>query len=320
MKSAKTDVEKLVRGLLRRQASLITRKQALASGMTQSGLRHKLRSGGPWTAVLPGVYVAGSGGEMTGAQREIAAVLYAGSECVLTGPTALRRYGARMGYSDVVDVLIPESSKRRSVGYVHVHRTRKMPERCYVSDEIKFAPAARAVADAVWGSPDARMVTAAVADAVQRGLCTVQQLAAELRAGPKRGSSALRAALEEVADGIASVAEGDFRKLIKNGGLPTPMYNPRLFAGDTFLAQPDAWWSAAGVAAEVDSREWHLSPAGWERTQARHDRMSAHGILVLHYAPRRIRQDGRRVAAELRAAIEAGLRRPALAIRAVPAA
>jgi hypothetical protein len=47
--------------------------------------------------------------------------------------------------------------------------------------------------------------------------------------------------------------------------------------------------------------------------------MSAHGILVLHFAPRRIRADARAVVAELRAAIEAGQRRPALAIRAVPA-
>ena len=164
-----------------------------------------------------------------------------------------------------------------------------------------------------------RDVRALVADAVQRSRCTVEQLAAELRAGPKQGSGALRAALEEVADGVASVAEGDLRKLIKNGGLPTPMYNPRLYVGTVFLAKPDVWWPQAGVAAEVDSREWHLSPAGWERTQARHARMSTHGILVLHYAPRRIRTDGARVVGELRAAIEAGRQRPALTIRAVPA-
>ncbi len=122
-----------------------------------------------------------------------------------------------------------------------------------------------------------------------------------------------------MADGVASVAEGDLRKLIKASGLPDPMYNPCLYVGTDFLAKPDVWWPDAGVAVEVDSREWHLSPAAWERTQARHARMSAHGILVLHYAPRRIRTDGASVLAELRSAIESGRRRPALAIRAVPA-
>jgi len=114
------------------------------------------------------------------------------------------------------------------------------------------------------------------------------------------------------------VAEGDLRKLIVRCGLPEPMYNPRLLVGEAFLAQPDAWWPDAGVACEVDSREWHLSPESWERTQARHARMSAHGILVLHYAPRRIRSDSAAVASELRATLAAGRQRPPLPIRAIP--
>jgi len=83
-----------------------------------------------------------------------------------------------------------------------------------------------------------------------------------------------------VADGIRSVAEGDLRKLIK-----------KLFVGAVFLASPDAWWPDAGAAGEVDSREWHFSPLDWERTLARHDRMSAHGIIVLHFPPRLIKND-----------------------------
>ncbi len=181
-----------------------------------------------------------------------------------------------------------------------------------------WAPPARAVADAARGGIAPRDARALVADAVQQGKCTVQQLSAELRSGPKQGSGALRAALDEVAAGVRSVAEGDLRKLIIRGGLPEPMYNPRLFAGEAFLAQPDAWWPDTGVACEVDSREWHLSPAGWERTQARHARMSAHGILVLHYAPRRIRSDGAGVVSELTAALAAGRQRPPLPIRAKP--
>jgi hypothetical protein len=36
-----------------------------------------------------------------------------------------------------------------------------------------------------------------------------------------------------------------------------------LFAADGgFIASPDAWWAREGVAAEIDSREWHLNPAG----------------------------------------------------------
>jgi len=317
MASGGTAGDKAIRELLRNQTDIITRSQVLASGMTVAALRHRLRPGGPWMTVLPGIYVAGNGG-LAAVQREMAAMLYGGRTCVVTGPAALRQQGVRVAYSDVVDNLIPESTKRRSIDYVHVHRTKKMPARFWNVGGIRYALAARAVADAVWGGTDMRSVSALVADAVQRGTCTVQQLADELRAGPKQGSAALRVALAEVADGVRSVAEGDLRKLIMRSGLPEPIYNPRLFVGEAFLAQPDAWWPDAGVACEVDSREWHLSPEGWERTQARHARMSALGILVLHYAPRRIRSDSAAVASELRATLAAGCQRPPLPIRAIP--
>jgi hypothetical protein len=317
MKRANSDADRAVSNLLRQQCDLITRSQALATGLTEGALRRKLSAAGPWRVVLPGIYLSHKG-ELTVGQFELAAVLYAGRGCVITGLAALRRMGVRVPLSQPVDVLIPATTRRLSTGFVHVHRTTRMPNRHWNLDGIRWAPPARAVVDAARGGLALGEPRAVVADAVQQGKCTVQQLAAELRAGPKQGSGVLRAALEEVADGVASVAEGDLRKLIKKGGLPAPMYNPSLYVGTVFLAKPDAWWPNAGVACEVDSRQWHLSPADWERTQARHARMSAQGILVLHYAPRRIRSDAAGVVAELRSAIETGRRRPPLAIRTVP--
>jgi hypothetical protein len=254
---------------------------------------------------------------LTGGQREIAAALYAGPEYAITGLTALQRHGVRVPLAEAVDVLIPATRKRQSAGFVRVCRTHRMPELPWMSAGIRWAPATRAVADAARAGLDLREVRAIVADAVQRSKCTIPQLATELRAGPAQRSGALAAALEEVADGVASISEGDLRKLIKSGRLPEPMYNPRLYIGDEFLCQPDAWWRDAGVAGEVDSREWHLSPAQWERTMARHARMSAAGIIVIHVTPRRIRLDGASVLAEFRSAIDAGSKRPPLSIRTV---
>ena len=34
------------------------------------------------------------------------------------------------------------------------------------------------------------------------------------------------------------------------------LYNPWLYAGEEFIARPDAWWPDAGVVVEVDSREF----------------------------------------------------------------
>jgi hypothetical protein len=156
-----------------------------------------------------------------------------------------------------------------------------------------------------------------VAGAVQGGKCTVPQLAEELRAGPTRESGRLRAALEEVADGVRSAAEGDLRQLIKRSGLPEPMYNPDLYLGSVFLGRPDTWWKDAWVAGEVDSRECHYSADQWEKTMARHSRMTAHGILMVHFTPKQIRTEPRRIVTDLRSAIETGRQRPPLGIRAV---
>jgi len=312
-----SESDRTVAAVLRKQGGLITRAQVLAAGWSEGTLRHRIRPDGPWLAVLPGIYL-GCNGQLAGGQREIAAVLYAGPGCVLTGPASLQHQGVRVPATEMIDVLIAAPAKRQSTGFVRVHQTARMPDQTFVLNGIRWAPAARAITDTVRGEHNLRDVRALVAGAVQAGKCTVPQLAQELKSGPRRSSSRLRTVLEEVADGMASAAEGDLRQLIKRSGLPVPMYNPDLYVGSRFLARPDAWWKDAGVAAEVDSREWHLGPEQWQKTMARHDLMGAHGIIVIHFTPRQLKTEGRRIAAELKSAIDAGRRRPPLKIRVEP--
>jgi hypothetical protein len=204
-------------------------------------------------------------------------------------------------------------------GFARLHRTARLPEVMCAAGAARFVFPARAVADTVRGMTDLAEVRAVVAEAVQRGRCRVALLAGELDAGPVPGSALFRQALAEVADGVRSAAEGDLRDLIVWARLPLPMFNPRLIVAGQFLAQPDCWWPEPGVAAEADSRAWHLSPRDWEYTQARHARMSAHGIIVLHFAPVRIRSDRREVADTIRKALAAGHGRSLPQIKALPA-
>ena len=317
MKQASGAADRAIEQLLARQGYVVTRAQLLEVGWTEAAVRYRTRPGGLWVAVLPGVYMRGSD-SLTDGQREAAAALYAGAGSVITGSAAARQYGLRVPATESVDVLVSRPSKRQSAGFVRIHRTTRMPAQPAVQAGIRWASGTRAVADALRSDIAFGDARALVAEAIQRRVCSLPALTEELRAGSSRESGKLRAALAEVADGVRSVAEGDLRKLIKSGKLPEPMYNPKLYIGDTFLAQPDAWWRDAGVAGEADSREWHLSPADWARTLERHAAMTARGILVVHATPQQIRTQGSRVIADLRAAIEAGRRRPELAIRAVP--
>ena len=183
---------------------------------------------------------------------------------------------------------------------------------------MRLALVPRAVADTARQLTSLRDVRAVVADAVQLGRCTVSELADELRSGPIKGSAMFRSVLAEVADGIRSTAEGDLRDLIRAARLPMPLFNPSLYKGETFLGKPDAWWPDAGVAAEVDSREWHLSPDHWDRTRHRHTVMGAVGIIPLHFSPHDIRKDPATVIKRIKDALESGLNRPPLPIRTVP--
>ena len=311
------DVERLGQ-VLREQDQVIARWQALRCGVPPNTLDRYTGRGGRWQRLLPGVYLAVTG-TPTQSQREMAALLYAGPRSLITGPAAVRRHHLRSPGPDVVDVLIPWSRKRQSVAFVRVHRTKRMPERLFVSSQLRFAKPARAVADAARLLSRFDDVRAVVCEAVQRRACTVSELIEELQAGPMPRSALLREALAEVGDGVRSVAEGDCRILILRSDLPKPMFNARLFDADgVFIAVVDAWWAAAGVAGEVDSRAYHLSAEDQDRTSERHDRLTAYGILPLHFSPKRIKTDPAGVIADLRDAIEQGLRRPPLPITALP--
>jgi len=306
-------------GLLASQHGVVARRQALGCGLSEKGLRYRLRAGGPWQRLLPGVYLTHTGLPSQD-QRDMAALLHAGPAGVLTGAAALRRFGLRAPLTPAVDVLVPVTSRKRDAAFVRVHRTARLPRGFCVAGEIRYVFAPRAVADAARGLAALADVRALVAGAVQQGQCHITHLAEEVQAGPVRGSALLRRALAEVGDGVRSSAEADLRDLIRRARLPIPMFNPRLFAGPAFLAVPDCWWPDAGVAAEVDSRAWHLSPRDWERTLARHARMSAAGLIVLHFTPRQIRAEPRDVAAAIRSALAAGRNRPQPRIRTIPAA
>ena len=282
-------------------------------------LEHRLRPGGPWQKLLPGVYLTVTG-VPSPEQREMAALLFAGPGSIITGVTAMRREGLRAADTGLVEILIPASRKRRSVGFVRVTRTTRMPERVVAVGGRHYAMPARAIADATRGIASLRDVRALVASAVQDGRCPLSMLIDELAQGPAKGSTALRRALGEVADGTRSAAEADLRDLLKRGRIPTPMFNPQLYdPAGSLIAVPDTWWPDAGVAGEVDSREWHLSPEDWERTMARHAAMTAQGILLLHFSPRQIRGQPGDVIARIKESLAAGHARPRLPIRTVTA-
>jgi hypothetical protein len=299
--------------ILDTQHQVISRSQALACGLPRSTVTSWGKSKGKWQRLLPGVYLTVTG-KPSPEQRLMAALLYAGPSSLVTGTAALRVYRLRAPGPDVVDVLVPQASRRQSTAFVRIHRTRRLP-RVYRAGAVRYAAPARAVADAAHLLPSLDDVRAVVAEAIQKQACSIAQLGLELAQAGTRDTSRLRIALKDIRAGSRSVAEIRFRELVEASPLPSPRYNVFLRGADgTDIGEVDAWWADAGVSVEIDSQEYHFYRADWLRTEAKRSRLLKHGVFPHNIAPVRVARDWDAVCAELRSSLEKGRQRPRLPI------
>lgn len=242
-----------VRAIADAQGGLVTAAQLKLLGVSAGTYGHRLRTGSMWTRVLPGVHLV-TGGQPDAAQRERAALLYAGPASVLTGLTALRRHRVRSlrlqemtddrFTPDPVFVLLPHRKRRVATSYVRIERTLRPPEDDAVVhvDGLRLATPARATADAARHLRDADDVAALVTECVRRELATVDDLRRELDDGPSRGSRFLRVALDGARLGAWSMPEARLIDVCRSTPLPDPARNVVvLTAGGEYLARPDAW-------------------------------------------------------------------------------
>jgi hypothetical protein len=302
------------------QLGLITAAQLAEIGLHASTASRR-SLGGMWTRVLPGVHLV-DGGMPTRHQREMAALLYAGPQSLLTGVSALRHHGIRaLRLQEVQDdvaerpepvhVLIPHDRRRLSTGYVRVERTHRFPETSRRRHGVAMALIPRAVGDAARRSRLASDVAALVAEVVQRRLVTVAELDLELREGAMRGSGLFRDALRSVAGGARSAPEGDLARLLEAAGIPNILYNAVLVTETgRHIATSDAWLDDVGLALEVDSIAHHTSPDDFAGTLRRNARYAAAGVPVLGILPSDIAQRPNGVLSDVLAARDAAAASP----------
>lgn len=281
-------------------------------GVPGSTIMSRIAPTGPWQRLLPGV-LAAHRGIPTRRERVLAALKYAGPDSVLTGAPALVEHeiaAARRG-SGRPHVLVPHTCRRASHSFLVVERTRRMPTRVS-GGRLRLAPVPRAVVDACRRQENLDSVRAIVAEAVQNGWCGVTDILAEVRLAARQRTALTRAVLRELEAGIRSVAEAKVRAALVSLGIDDLLWNVDLYTSDgEFVARPDAYCPRTGVALQVDSMQWHLSPAMYRRTQMRHRDLTAWGVLVLPWSPADAVADPGAVAAGIRDLREVAAKRPA---------
>lgn len=300
-----------VRSLALTQHHLITAEQLRALGVPRSTIYGRSDVvGGMFTWVLRGIHRVDDRGPLSDDQRVCASLLYAGDGSALTGSSKLLRAGVRAAShpslaADGVHVLIEHERRRASHAFVQIERT-TVPFSIVDVGGFAGTSNARAVVDACRRCTDEEAVRALVFEVVQRRFTTAEALQREHERGQTRGSRYVRLALEEIAGGARSIPEGDVRRALLEAGWTRLVFNPVLETLDgCFLACPDAYDPETGVCLEIDSREYHFDVASWEATMARHARMTAYGLAVLHAPPSRATRDMPGIVAEVTTAIHA---------------
>lgn len=284
--------------LLRLQDRVVTRRQATAA-IGEDRVDRLL--GRRWQVVLPGIYSPDLGA-LHERQRLRAALLYAGDQALLSDAAALRLHGVPFVPEDGrVRVLVPDGIQRLSRDFVVIRRTTRLPN-AERRDGLAVVPVVRAVCEFGLRHGDPREVLAVVAAAVQQGNASVPELLREANEGPARGRPALLRAIGPVAEGVRSAPEADFKQLTARSKiLPTALWNCVLELGDGQRLSPDALYEDAALIHETNGREFHAAGDLFEDMQRRHDRLVAAGFTVLHNTPRRLREEGASVLAEVEA-------------------
>lgn len=306
------------------QLGLITSRQLAELGVRTSTVHGRV-VGGMSTRVLPGVHLV-DGGHPARRQRELAALLYAGAPSMLTGLTALRRYGLRaVRLQETVDdepdrpepvhVLIPHERRRLSTGFARIERTHRFPDVAVRRGGLWLAAAPRAVGDAARRMRRASDVAALVSEVVQRDMASVDDLVRELREGSRRGSSLFRAALGPVLGGARSGPESELLRLLEGAGVRHMHANATLVdARGGFVAVCDVWLDDVGLAIEVDSIEYHAGHEGFESTVRRNTRYARAGVVVVPVLPAQLRSHPAQVLRDIVRARDAAAARPRPAV------
>lgn len=287
-------------------------------GVPERTVYGRCRAGGPWQLLLPATVLL-TNGRPTPDQLIVAGLLYAGPDAVITGIEAARRHGVRRGPDPDgrLHLLVPHHQQPASTRYVIIERTHRMP-RAVIRAGMPLAPVPRAVVDGARRLSSPEQATELLADTVQRGLCSVGQMCAEIEQAQRRGTAIPRAVLRDIGAGVRSAAERAAVAVWHRSGLPEPWWNAAVHDGDgNLLGIADAWWDDVALAWEINSVAWHLSPGDYAREQARTARFTAAGVPILPTLPKRLADDPGAVVRELQAAHRHAAARPRPPVHAV---
>ena len=234
--------------LLRRQAGVVTLRQAVGLGMSPQTVHRRARDGA-WQRLYPAVYLVG-GHRLTDEARVRAAWLWAGDGAAVSGPAAAFWHGMLDRAPDEVELTVPGRCKPRAPDGLRVRR------RDLVTADVIGARG-------LWltARPLTALETAVALDegstfldrALQRHVRFPTLYRAYCRNMGRQGSSAAGRLLVAAADRADSAAERLLVRILRRAGITGWVLGYPFGPWRVDLAFP-----RQKVAVEVDGWAWHV--------------------------------------------------------------
>lgn len=277
---------------LRRQDGIVTLAQARRSGLSDSAVQRKVRSG-RWRRCGTGVYFVDDR-PFTPAARIRAAVWSRGPLAVASGLAAAWWLGLAHLEPGIVEVTVPRTSSGRGGAGVRIRRRDLNPQDIYECRGLRVTGPALTVLEASTAGGGVALMDGAL----QRRLGLPDLQRAQLRNRGRHGATAARRLLEAAAGGARSEAERLAIELLTGSGITGWQANYR---DGTYAI--DIAFPGQKVAIEIDGWAFHSGPAAFQNDRKRQNKLALRGWTVLRFTWLDLTQHPERVLAAIRAAI-----------------
>ncbi|MGX6606919.1 type IV toxin-antitoxin system AbiEi family antitoxin domain-containing protein [Micromonosporaceae bacterium Da 78-11] len=280
-----------------RQGGIVTRAQALHSGLTRDAVRFRLRSG-RWQRLSSGTYATFTG-EVPRSAWRWAAVLGAGDGAVLSHRSAAEELKLADQGRGAIHVTIPLTRRIAAPPGVVVHRSAHLAERRHPSRLPPQTRVEETVLDLAIASRSDDEAMAWIASACSGRLTTPDRVARALRRRQRVARRRELAALVgDAAIGCWSVLEWHYLRDVERAhGLPTAIrQDERSRSGGSYF--DDVFYAGLGLRLELDGRAAHPAEARWRDFRRDNAAVEA-GDAVLRYGAADIRDRPCEIAAQV---------------------
>lgn len=293
--------------LAARQHGVVTRAQAIGSGLTKSMLETRVRRG-LLRRMHPGVYCVG-GSPDTFERRAFAAAAWAGPGSFVSHGSAAHLWSL-VERPPAVDELWTSRRRTRPPAGICAHFTNDLrPRDRGRLRNIPVTSPGRTLIDVAARLPE-RVVEEALATAIVERRVTANVLWATLARMSKQGVEGPRVIRQLLVRShgrchAISPLERRVAHVLADPALPPfvrehPVY---LDGGVYYL---DFAWPHFRVGVEADSRRWHSDTTSFERDRLRHNALTAAGWRVLRVTERQVRCEPQAVADRVRGLLVRG--------------